>query len=614
MAEDGRPDANRKKVIVAVHGIGDQAEFATIQQTAAQYCLYHESPFAVPLGNFHNGRATYRLPEADFPEALHEFFFAEVYWASIPREVVKEGYKLEDAQAWAKTIVGRVRRRAEEAGEQYGAREYNLLEEVLREMGETLSVLGRVFYLSGKMGLFSFDLDKVVKDYLDDVQLVAEFKEQSGMVIRRFSEQLDTIYQEVTKLGVQPEIYLVTHSEGTVVALLGLLSAICGKDPVHGAVRPPWLDAVRGWMTIGSPIDKHLVLWPELFEDLKTPVHQPTGQTAKQTLIEWRNYYDLGDPVGFKLSKAREVFNTDPNDPNASRSPWHWFNFPETHDHGFTRSLFPGKAHTDYWDDPAVFGHFMQHVVYRDAPSPPKCADHTHDNPPGDRWLHKLGSWILPYLATAGLLGFAVYTLYKAVQAYLTPEGKVAEETTGQVFRNVGGITALLAGLTVTARIPRLTREWPWRILGILLFFLGAFGFWRLTEDNERRHLGRVFIRLLGGVDGLTDTQRATWGFLGLAVLVAALATGVARRYPRLGVKPLLYFGGAGVFTVVAEHVINAENVSYAIWPVVLAGALFLYLWWLAALFFDLVFVWHRYIQASVAQDRLNALAAVRKT
>jgi len=479
-------------------------------------------------------------------------------------------------------------------------------------------VLGRIFCLSGKMGLFSFDLDKVIKDYLDDVQLVAEFKEQSGLVIHRFSKQLDAIYQEVTELGVQPEIYLVTHSEGTVVALLGLLSAICGKDPVHGAARPPWLDAVRGWMTIGSPIDKHLVLWPELFEDLTTPVHQPRTQAANAnpTLIEWRNYYDLGDPIGFKLSKAREVFNTDPDDPKASRSPWHWFNFPETHDHGFTRSLFPGKAHTDYWDDPAVFGHFTQHVVYRDAPAPPKRADHAYDHPPGDRWLHKLGSWILPYTAGAALLGFAVYTLYKSVQTYLTPEGKHAVEATGEVFRNVGGITALLAGLTVTARIPRLTRDWPWRVVGILCFLLGAFGFWLSTREDEREHLGRVFIRLSHWLShdsnwGYTDTQVATWGVLGSAALVSLLANVVARRYPQIVVKPLLFFGGLAVLAIVSEHILHVENQSgNKIWPVVLAGALFLYLWWLVALFFDLVFVWHRYIQASVAQDRLNALAA----
>ena len=593
-----KADAIKKvKVIVAVHGIGDQIEFATIQQTAAQFCLYHKSNFAVPLGNFHNGLATFALPEPVDPEHLRELLFAEVYWAEIPREVVKKGYKLEDAQAWAKSIVGRVQQRAVASGKEYAEHEYSLLEEVLVEMQETIGVLGRVFYLSEKMGLFSFDLDEIIKDYLDDVQLVAEFKEEGGQVISRFSDKLEAIYQELTLRGIEPEIYLVTHSEGTVVGLLGLLNAICGKDPKkpgQRAAKPLWLDCVRGWMTIGSPIDKHLVLWSELFTDLQVPAYPPENKR----LIEWHNYYDLGDPVGFELPLARKVFNTDPQHPQPD-NPWHWFNFPESHDHGFTRSLFPGKAHTDYWTDPAVFGHFLQQVVYKGADSPPKCADATYDKPPGDRTWHKIGSWILPYVAALAILFFAVYTLYKAVKGCLLEDG----ETTKQIFLNVGGITSLLGGLTVTARIPRLTREWWWHIVGILVFMLGAFGYWQLTSDEERRQLGRLFA---------SEQLDPTLMLLGVATLIAVVANIIARRYPRAGVHPLLWFGGAIVIAIVTGHIYTTSDRG-AIWPVVLAGAFFLYLWWLTILFFDLVFVWHRYIQASVAQKRLNAMYTVKK-
>lgn len=594
-------DAGHKmKVIVAVHGIGDQIEFATIQQTAAQFCLYHKSTFAVPLGNFHNGLATFALPDPVDPKHLRELLFAEVYWAGIPREVVKDGYKLEDAQAWAKTIVGRVRQRAEESGQKYGEHEYSLLEEVLREIRETLGVLGRVFYLSAKMGLFSFDLDKIIKDYLDDVQLVAEFKEESICVVRRFSQKMDDIYREMSQNGVTPEIYLVSHSEGTVITLLGLLSAICGQDAVYGVTRPPWLDCVRGWMTIGSPIDKHLVLWPELFTALKKPLHQP----VKPLQIEWRNYYDLGDPVGFELPMARQIFN---GDGQQAKSPWHWFNFPVAHDHGFTRSLFPGKAHTDYWNDPAVFGHFIQSVVYKDSLTPPRRDDKVYDQPPGDRPWHKIGSWILPYVAALALLFFAVYTLYKAVKNCLSDNDLKALETTKEIFLNVGGITSLFAGLTVTARIPRLTREWPWRVVGILIFLVGAFGYWKLTLGEERNELGHLFTFL---------HLCPTWGLLGLATLIAVFVNIIARRYPQAGVKPLLWFGGLSVLAIIVDHIffpIPADNTRGAIWPVVLAGAFFLYLWWLTILFFDLVFVWHRYIQASVAQDRLNAMYAATR-
>jgi hypothetical protein len=51
------------------------------------------------------------------------------------------------------------------------------------------------------------------------------------------------------------------------------------------------------------------------------------------------------------------------------------------------------------------------------------------------------------------------------------------------------------------------------------------------------------------------------------------------------------------------------ENLLQAhppIWPVVLASAAFLYLWWLSALIFDLAFVWQRYVRRSEVLKRLR--------
>ncbi len=47
------------------------------------------------------------------------------------------------------------------------------------------------------------------------------------------------------------------------------------------------------------------------------------------------------------------------------------------------------------------------------------------------------------------------------------------------------------------------------------------------------------------------------------------------------------------------------------IWPVVLAAAAFLYLWWLAALLFDLVVAWHHYIRRSAILNRLIEIGRV---
>jgi hypothetical protein len=52
------------------------------------------------------------------------------------------------------------------------------------------------------------------------------------------------------------------------------------------------------------------------------------------------------------------------------------------------------------------------------------------------------------------------------------------------------------------------------------------------------------------------------------------------------------------------------ENLTGAIWPVFVAGAAWLYLWWLAALLFDLVFVWHLYIRSSLINRRIRDMMA----
>ena len=55
------------------------------------------------------------------------------------------------------------------------------------------------------------------------------------------------------------------------------------------------------------------------------------------------------------------------------------------------------------------------------------------------------------------------------------------------------------------------------------------------------------------------------------------------------------------------RYVTDAALDKGPIWPVFLAGAGFLYLWWLAIVLFDLTFVWHLYIRWSGAQKYIDA-------
>ena len=65
---------------------------------------------------------------------------------------------------------------------------------------------------------------------------------------------------------------------------------------------------------------------------------------------------------------------------------------------------------------------------------------------------------------------------------------------------------------------------------------------------------------------------------------------------------------GAVVITVmvVGRMTEVASHESPSVWPVVLAGLAFFYLWWLGILLFDLAFIWHRYIRQSVAVRTLS--------
>jgi len=250
--------------------------------------------------------------------------------------------------------------------------------------------------------------------------------------------------------------------------------------------RREWLNRVRGYMTIGSPIDKHIALWGHIFNDYKSP-NSPIELADK---IVWRNYYDLGDPIGFELDDARARLKDD---------QWgNVFDFKAENEHDFTRSPFPGAAHNAYWTDEQVFGHFIENAIYaKDPPQTPKFAE----EPPTKRWA-QIVSYTLPYVVDFALLIGAVLALYKAVKGYIDP---AAELSTRQIVFEVGGIACLLAGLTFIARITRLTRPGGWWVFGAL-FFLAMVVCYRLL-------LGQGLV--LESQPGLGDP-----GFVSLAGLV----------------------------------------------------------------------------------------------
>ena len=383
-------------------------------------------------------------------------------------------------------------------------------------------------------------------------------------------------------------------------------------------------------MTIGSPIDKHLILWPAIWDALRTPGRAPAAGP-----IRWRNYYDYGDPVGFELDTARAWLR----DPGHDWEGIGAFEFRDPvngvaqDDFGFTRYFLPGAAHNDYWTDPGVFGHFIQTVI---GLPPEAGVKGDFSRPPRDRLLAKITSYLLPYLLTVGILYSGVYLLFRALRGFLTNEiarRSVTEDclliiwvrnhcgvpagpanALVDVILNVSGITCLLAAMTLGARIPRLTRHWRWQAITVGLFAVFAALYVVLVDAPRRSWLGFHAVDAdFQAADAWVPTART----LSLALVASLLAVWGGRMrasalfQPLLhGMRPLLIPGVASVVFIAVFRLAHSEKtVSQSLWPLLLGGAAFTYLWWLAALIFDLVFVWHRYVRFATLQSRLRRLA-----
>lgn len=558
-----------KKIIVAVHGIGKQSRNSTIRSVTLMAAENLPGAHGVvsssyPLGYFFSsgvGAAVNVSPFDEIPdgnETLKGIGFSEVFWADIPQGVVAESRTMEESKEWARTVVARAQRLYErnhpkpDGPSDKGSLvppDFGLAAEVLDEIIDTVYVLENLSWLAEKAGLMTFDVREVMDEYLGDVQLVAEFLDYRNDIVGRFHR----VMEEINDHYNVEEIHIVAHSEGSVVAFLGLLNALYGRriEPAEHADgrlvkqaqanipkegqpdMPPlkWLNKVRGFMTIGSPIDKHFLLWPKLFEGFKlerAAAQMKAGGLAEDQ-IKWRNYYDLADPVGYKLDTIRlwlergENLTANPV-PSTCGSPHEIpilprlgrkpaliaaaeeryrkracklfefrdpADFPDANnDIGFTRYLLPGKAHNDYWDDVDLFNHFIHDVVNAGRPDT-EATRSEPVGPPKTRRIVGIISALLPFLLSAVFLCAATYILLRGVISYYAPAiapidhymrmmltgySETSDEYSTRYFLVEFVAWALmLAGTTIGARVHRLGgRRWIWWPLAFLMIAAGA--------------------------------------------------------------------------------------------------------------------------------------------
>jgi hypothetical protein len=613
------------KLVLAVHGIGDQTRNTTILSTAAQFCHNFGYRALLPLGGFYdtlqNGAPPFVIT-ADPPASagpINTIGFAEIYWADLARDIANAGYTLQETKEWCRSVVSRVRVLAERRQPGRSDIHYGQIEYVLDEAIDAIGTMESLLFLAKKAGVMDFDLNRMLDDYLGDVQLVTEFGGVRAGILGRLHEAFGNAHT----LYPDAEIYVVAHSEGTVVAFLGLLQA--ATDPV----TYPWIKQVRGLMTIGSPIDKHLILWPDLFTSF-------TGPAASLTMppIRWLNYVDNGDPVGFELDTARWWMGVHGYD--------RIFAFTAADDYYFTRYPVPGKAHTDYWTDPDVFQHFIMTVVAppltNDDPPPPPRREALKNGPRSLLWA-KFTSYVVAYLIPLVAAFAAVWCLMKGVEQYLDPKG---EQEHPDLIRNVLAMGLLLTGATVWLRLTQLVRAWGWHLGGLLIYATCATLFAFIASPTEDftwfatlpAHVcsdwsdprvgllvisaGLLLLVMLANSRGLRALLTSVFPQMmsrspeAAAAAFPSSASGpkiAAKMHPPLfrnTIRVMLVLGAAALLANAAAYEYFNHPAHAPLWPILLGGAAFLYLWRMASLIFDLVFIWHRYIRQSGAMTFLR--------
>jgi hypothetical protein len=107
-------------------------------------------------------------------------------------------------------------------------------------------------------------------------------------------------------------------------------------------------------------------------------------------------------------------------------------------------------------------------------------------------------------------------------------------------------------------------------------------------------------------------------GIIIAGFLIGAASAILSKWKPQLGMIPLIGLGGI-VALMILWNLIHTtpSGLERPLWPLVLANAGFLYLWWLSALLFDLVYIWHHFIRSrrttmTLAKLRKNAGSNLR--
>lgn len=289
--------------------------------------------------------------------------FVDVHWADIMRDQYPDVG--EDVEVWSSSLIERLRQNPT-------CPKWAL--HLLTALRESVVLVQHVMRL--KFPIVAID---IFNEFLGDVQLYGEYGPCRGQGVRKFHDLMAEVQaahnleQEERKdkgQSVKEARYtIIAHSLGTIMSLDALLYACVNRasgpgvrphfqgylrnnerqDPLDSAKR--WIGNVDALVTLGSPIDKYLVVWWLNYEYLANPawlvMPQRNGQNHK---ILHFNYADEQDPVGGEL----DVAYTKP----AVKTL-----FEESENLVFTRYPIPAAAHNKYWTDLNLFKDIAHRAV-----------------------------------------------------------------------------------------------------------------------------------------------------------------------------------------------------------------------------------------------------------
>ncbi|HET7105903.1 MAG TPA: hypothetical protein VFI38_03770 [Candidatus Acidoferrum sp.] len=391
------------KHIVVVHGIGDQApnetalgfmnEFIRSLPQGKQWELTVDNLIesvdslmtpAVPgdphVRSFQPANIVFS-DTTDERTIVHVIGFSEVYWQPIARAQLQQngGLLPVPIPTWARSISTRL------LDPGYKMEQWRAAIENVETM---LGLLRQLAFISKKTGVFV----KVTTDFLGDVEMYAESDEIRQNINLKFFEVMARVgeFAASTRENIiarrelkdplakgfetfhdfeDLEIYVVAHSEGTVVAYNSLVQAEMVREGagVHagdqeferasqaysdayaiaaarsGVKRQKfdWLPRVAGLVTLGSPLDKHYLIWRSRFRKNRLK-NNPSRK------IRWFNFYDFNDPVAYAIEELQKQ-----EVPGVETDSQRMFDIRDG-DLGFQRYPIPGKAHIEYWTDRAI--------------------------------------------------------------------------------------------------------------------------------------------------------------------------------------------------------------------------------------------------------------------